>query len=285
MRFAAFLVTETATFLRNAATECDSHAGWSSHATRLFRRHANCKRVTLIAEILNRNLTKDMYGWLKVYWVFAVWLALALPLHAQTPPRDDAQFWQETQLIKPLTKTKDLIVIGVLRIGRDGQRPVDERIGAAVAFKLNKYLTLQPTYLYVDQQPFTGRRLREHRLILNVTGKAALGKFTFTDRNLIERRARHASHDFMIYRNRLQIDHPARLGAFRFKPFVADEIWYSTQPGGTGRLGWFRNRVAAGVIKQFNERLTAEFFYLYQHDGVSRPGNVQAIGTLFKVFL
>jgi hypothetical protein len=202
-----------------------------------------------------------------------------------TPPRDDRQFWNETQFIKPLTKDKDLIVIAVLRIGRDWQRPVDERIGAGVAFKPSRFVTIMPTYLYVDQQPFAGRRISEHRAVLNVTGRFKIGELTITDRNLIERRLRHASRDFTVYRNRLQLDYPAQLGAFKFKPFVADEAWYSTQPGATGRQGWFRNRISAGIIKQFSERFNAEFFYLYQHDGISRPGNVHTVGTLFRVFL
>lgn len=215
-----------------------------------------------------------------------LWLA-TLPVFAQTvvPPRDDQQFWNETQVIKPLTQTKDLLVIGVLRTGRNWQRPVDERIGVGVAFKLNKYLTLQPTYFYVDQQPYAGFRISEHRLIMNATGKATLGKFTFTDRNLLERRVRHTTRDFTVYRNRLQLDHPAQIGSFKFKPFLADEVWYSTQTGSAGRLGWFRNRISAGIIKQFNERFNAEFFYLRQDDGKLRPGNVHAIGTLLRVYL
>jgi hypothetical protein len=221
------------------------------------------------------------------------WLsALALlccftPAQAQTPPpRDDQQFWNETLLIKPLTESRDLIIIGVLRLGREFRRPVDERIGAAVAFKLNKHLTLTPAYVFTDQQPFAGRRINEHRLLLTLTGKVNWRKFAFTDRNQYERRVRHASQDFTMYRNRLQIDHPARLGSFEFKPFVADEVFYSSQahPAG-GRQGWFRNRVSAGIIKQFNDRFNAEFFYLYQHDGVSKPGNVHAIGTLFRFYL
>ena len=215
-----------------------------------------------------------------------LWLA-TLPAFAQTaaPPRDDQQFWNETQFIKPLTKNKDLIVIGVLRVGRDWERPVDERIGTGVAFKLNKHLTLQPTYFYVDQQPYAGFRIREHRLIMNATGKATLGGFTFTDRNLLERRVRHTTRDFTVYRNRLQLDHPVRLGAFAFKPFLANEIWYSTQTGSAGQLGWFRNRISAGIIKQFNRHFNAEIFYLRQDDGKSRPGNVHAVGTLFRVYL
>jgi uncharacterized protein DUF2490 len=201
------------------------------------------------------------------------------------PPRDDRQFWSEIQFIKPLVKDIDLVAIATLRIGREWQRPVDERVGAGVAFKVNRYLTIMPTYLYVDQQPYAGLRISEHRTVLNATGRFKVGELTITDRNLIERRLRHAGPDFLIYRNRLQLDHPARLGAFKFKPFLADEVWYSTQPLPTGRPGWFRNRISAGIIKQLNERVNAEFFYLYQHDGVFRPGNVHAVGTLFRVLL
>lgn len=205
------------------------------------------------------------------------------------PPSEDQQSWHENQLIAPVGKHADLIVIGVVRIGRDFSHLVDERIGAGLAFKLNKYLTIMPTYLYVDQQPFAGRRISEHRLIMNVTGKFKLGEFTFTDRNLIERRARHSSRDFTVYRNRLQIDHPAHIGSFEFKPFIADEVWYSTQQraasGQSGQMGWFRNRISAGIIKQFGERFQAEFFYLRQHDGISRPGDVHALGTLFRFYL
>ncbi|MDX2041998.1 MAG: DUF2490 domain-containing protein [Acidobacteriota bacterium] len=216
--------------------------------------------------------------------VAATWIVCAF-VWAQTPPQDDNQFWNEVQLIKALDKKHDLIVIGVLRVGQNLKRPVDERIGAGLAFKPNKYLTLMPTYLYVDQQPFPGRRISEHRLVMNVTGKVNLGKFLFTDRNLYERRVRHDSRDFTVYRNRLQIDYPVKIGSFAFKPFVADEVWYSTQQGPGGRQGWFRNRISGGIIKQFSERLNAEFFYLRQNDGIARPGDVHALGTLVRVFL
>lgn len=201
-----------------------------------------------------------------------------------TPPREDNQFWNETQFIKPLSKDKDLIILAVLRAGRDFARPVDERLGAGVAFKPNKYLTIMPTYVYVDQQPFAGRRIQEHRLIFNATAKFKVGELSVTDRNLIERRVRHTSRDFTVYRNRLQIDHPVQIGQFQCKPFLADEVWYSTQPGQQGRQGWFRNRISAGIIKQFGERFNAEVFYLRQTDGISFPGNVHALGTLLRVY-
>jgi hypothetical protein len=207
--------------------------------------------------------------------------------HAQTvtPPREDQQFWNETQIIKRLDAKHDLIFTGVIRLGRGFRRPVDERAGIGVSFKLKPYLTVTPTYTHVEYQPYAGLFIHEERLILNVTAKASLGKFVFTDRNLLERRVRPSSPDFTVYRNRLQLDHPWRIKNWEFRPFVADEIWYSTQPRSAGRFGWFRNRISAGIIKQFNEKFAGEFFVLKQHDGVFRPGNVIVAGTLFRYTL
>lgn len=225
--------------------------------------------------------------------IVSLFLLLSLPsliASAQTaatvtPPREDHQFWNEFQLIKHTTPKTDLVFIGVLRIGRNWARPVDERVGVGYAFKLNKYLTVMPTYIHVEYQPYPTRIIHEERLVLNVTGKASLGKFTFTDRNLIERRVRPSVNDFTVYRNRLQIDHPARLGKFTFKPYVADEVWHSTQSGAKGEFGWYRNRISVGMIKQLTEHLSGEFFLLYQNDGLSRPGNMPVVGTLFRYTL
>ncbi len=202
-------------------------------------------------------------------------------------PRDDDQFWHETQIVKHLNeaKTKDLYIIGILRTGREWRRPVDERIGAGVAFKFQKYFTFLPFYLYTDQQPFTGRHVNEHRLVAEFSAKFQLGQFTLTDRNRYERRVRQREPDFGVYRNRLFIDHPARLGSFAFKPFVGAELFYSTQTTGGREQGWARVRYLAGINKQLTPNLYGELFYMRQQDGVARPGNVHALGTLFRVFL
>ncbi|MGH9842587.1 MAG: DUF2490 domain-containing protein [Blastocatellia bacterium] len=201
---------------------------------------------------------------------------------SQPPPRDDNQSWNEVQLIAPIHKKADFMWIGVLRVGRNFDRPVDERIGGAVAFKPNKYLTLAPTYLYVAQQPFAGSKVIEHRLVANITGRFQLGKFTFTNRNLIERHVRHFSRDFTVYRNRLRIDYPVKIGSFAFKPFVADEVFYGASPG--AQRGWTRNRIGGGIIRQMGEKSNFEIFYVRQTDGRARPGNVHAIGTLFRIY-
>jgi Protein of unknown function (DUF2490) len=219
---------------------------------------------------------------------FIVTLAIVLNLcaaaasSAQTvadAPREGLQFWNETQVIMPTNERIDLMLFGVLRMGRNLARPVDERGGAGVALKTNKFLTITPTWLYVAQQPTATSKNIEHRLVFNATFKFPLGKFAFTDRNLIERRLRNGRDDFTMYRNRLQIDHPASLGSFKFRVFVADEVWYDSLQN-----AWTRNRASAGIIKQFSERFTAEFFYLRQNDGRARPGDAHVIGTLFKLY-
>jgi hypothetical protein len=83
-----------------------------------------------------------------------------------------------------------------------------------------------------------------------------------------------------MYRNRLQIDYPVKIGSFDFRIYMADEVWYNAD-----RRVWVRNRISAGMIKKFNETFTGEFFYLYQHDGLARPGNANVIGTLFRFYL
>ena len=196
------------------------------------------------------------------------------------PPRSDTQFWNETLLIAPTTKKLDVLMIGMLRIGRDLNRPVDERIGAGVAFKPNRYVTFQPHYLYVAQQPFPGRKVFEHRLNLEATFRLFPGKFVIADRNRLERRVRHASRDFWVYRNRLQIDYPVKLGGFSFKPFVADEFWYDSSAS-----RWTRNRFSVGIIKDFPPRFSSELYYLRQNDGLARPGDLHVIGTLLRIRL
>jgi hypothetical protein len=216
----------------------------------------------------------------------SVWLC-ATVTQAQAPPRDDHQFWHETQLIKPLNeaKNRDLWIFGILRTGRELSRPVDERIGAGVAFKFKKHFTFLPFYLYTDQQPFAGRNIHEHRLVAEFTIKVPVGKFTVSDRNRYERRVRHNERDFGVYRNRLFIDHPAKLGSFTFKPFIGTELWYSTQTTGGREQGWFRARYFAGINKQLKPNLYGELFYVRQQDGVARPGNVHAVGTLLRYVL
>jgi hypothetical protein len=193
---------------------------------------------------------------------------------------EDTQFWNDNEIIKPVNNRVNLILFGTLRVGRDLTRPVDERGGAGASIKLTRFLTITPHWLYVARQPTPTRKEIEHRLIFAATFQFSAGKFVFTDHNQPERRLRIGGEDFTVYRNLLQIDHPAKIGSFDFRVFVADEVWYDFR-----QSAWVLNRISAGIIKKFSPHLTAHFFYLQQNVRRGRPGTVHVIGAYFYLYL
>lgn len=205
---------------------------------------------------------------------------------AQVAPYEDDQSWNEVLVVKPFNKTRELIITGQFRLGGQFTRPVEEQLGGTLAFKIKPYLTLAPAYFLVGQQPAPGRNVIQHRMVFIATGTARWRRFTITDRNQLERRFVVDNPDSIVYRNRLQVEHPFHIGDFKFRAFAWNEIRYSNLKLTTGkRLGWFRNRFALGVGKQITKRFSLDLFYLQQNDGISRPGDINAMGTSFRVTL
>ena len=163
--------------------------------------------------------------------------------------RHDRQIWNDTQLAIALNKKVDFNLLGVLRIGRNVSRPVDERIGFSFSFKVSKYLTLTPGYLYIATQPLKNQKAFENRLSFAATLRGPVGGgFILTDRNLFERRIRHPQIDSTRYRNRLQVEHPFKIGEIKLYGFMADEIFYDWSV-----KAWVRNRFTIGVGRTFNK--------------------------------
>jgi|RhiMetdeSRZDD1v2_1073273.scaffolds.fasta_scaffold215512_2 uncharacterized protein DUF2490 len=198
----------------------------------------------------------------------------------QTRSQTDTQEWNDVQLYAPVTKTVDFVVYGTLRIGRNITHSVDERIGAGFSFKLGKYLTVVPWYLHITTQPFEHVSAYENRLNLAATVRFPVRRFTLSDRNLFERRLRHPGVDSTRYRNRLQVDHPLKLGKTKLTGFVSDEVFYDSIFN-----AWVRNRFAIGISKVWNKQVTTDVYYLRQNDGHALPGDLHVIGTTFRIRL
>ena len=197
---------------------------------------------------------------------------------AKTPaPTEDTQVWTDVQLAIPLNEKIDFLLLGTLRMGRDVSRPVDERLGDGFAFRVGKYLTLTPTYLYIATQPVKSKPAYENRISFAATLRFPLGRFTISDRNLFERRIRHPQVDATRYRNRLQVDHPIRLGSTKLTLFVSNEVFYDWSVN-----AWVRNRFATGVSKRFNQHVTIDVYYLRQNDGFTKPGDLNVIGDTLR---
>ena len=188
--------------------------------------------------------------------------------------RTDNQQWNDVQLAVPVTKNFDFNILVTLRLGRDISRPVDERVGAGLTWRIGKYWTVSPNYLHIGMQPVRGRKIWENRLSLPVTLRFNVNKFRLSDRNLLEHRIRNSGARSNRYRNRFQVEHPV---GHSLSLFVADEVFYDWSVD-----RWVRNRFSIGASKVFNKHFTQDFFYLRQNDGVSVPGDLNVIGTTLR---
>ena len=196
------------------------------------------------------------------------------------PPRDDTEIWTETQVAIPVNKEVSLVLLGVLRFGRNVSRPVNERIGAGVSFKAGKYLTLFPFYLRAASQPTATSHNTEDRITLEAALKFPAGRFIIGDRNRIEFHIHHPAPNFTQYRNRMQLEHPVKLGQVEVSAYVADEVFYDSIA-----KAWIRNRIFVGASKKINKHFTLDLYYVRQNDSHSHPGDINALGTTFKFHL
>lgn len=228
---------------------------------------------------------------MRLFFALALIILFSTLTFPQTPPTDDVQFWNETSLTIPLFKTKDekgketervsLFFNGVLRLGRNVSHLVDERIGFGFDFKINKYVSLSPSYLYVAAQPYRGRRDFESRFRFAVNLEKKFEKFSVRDRNLFEFSFKNSRSDSTRYRNKFQLNYPIKKdGKELFTPFAADEIYYDFQA-----KDLTRNDFSAGIAKQLNKNLSADFFYLLRNNkgNVLKYVNVFGINLKFKI--
>jgi len=212
------------------------------------------------------------------------WLAVLMQAAAgQTaarPPHDDVQEWNDVQLTIPIEKRTSFILSGSLRLGDAASRLVDERGGAGLNFKANKFLSISPGWLYIATQPVPGRHAYENRLVLAVTGNLPLGQYLISDRNQAERRLLSGRPDTTRYRNRLQVERPVVIRDFALRLFASAEIYYDHSVH-----AWLRKEYNVGVARNFTEHLSAEVNYRRRNDHYSHPGDMHIVVTTLKIRL
>lgn len=196
---------------------------------------------------------------------------------AEQPRREDTQVWSEVDGVHQVGKNTDLLISGGFRLGRDASHPVYERGSAGLAFKAGRYLTIAPTYSYYATQPVAGADARENRISLDTTAALPLGHWIVSDRNRFERRFIEP-RDSTRYRNRIEIEHPIRVGTVTVGAFLSDEAYYDWS-----YRAWVRNRVVVGGGHQLNKRLYMDAYFVRQDDGRSRPRGLNAVGVTFRV--
>lgn len=214
-------------------------------------------------------------------FLFVLFFAKFTFSQTSTPPTHDNQFWNETQLVVWSDKKNEVTINGVLRVGRNFSHFVDERIGFSYTHKPAKILTLTGSYLYKASQPYAGRKSYEHRIFGSGTFNFDLGnKFILKDRNQLEYKMNNSRPNVWEYRNRARLEREISIGKTKITPFGYIEGFYNIT-----RKDWYRIRFAAGIGKKFTHKFSGEIFYLRQTDDVSRPGNLNVLGTSLKIHL
>ncbi|HMS08548.1 MAG TPA: DUF2490 domain-containing protein [Pyrinomonadaceae bacterium] len=222
---------------------------------------------------------------------FSACLVLAVTTtSAQTTAGErDFQVWSETVINVPLVKKKDskgkeykdlsLLFIGSIRFGRNKLFPVDERVGIGFDKRINKYVSITPTYIYKYAEQSPGRKDIEHRVRFDTTLSFAYKELSIKDRNRVEYRIRHSRPDTVRYRNRITFKHPVKKdGKTIFSPFVADEVFYDFRDG-----RFFRNELSLGIERKVTSNFTAEIFYLNRYNTGGLPKYINALGVNFKI--
>lgn len=221
----------------------------------------------------------------------AVWAVTAQSPTDSRFERLDNQLWNETQFVFPLVKKKDADGESVdklsfflqtnLRIGRNVSNFTTRRVGFGFDYRLNKYVSFTPSYVYINSQsPVNREKQYETRVRLAVNLEKEWKRFSLDDRNLIERRFRNSSDDDTVrYRNRLRLRVPIKRGGKElFVPFAWNEIYYDFRAG-----EFSRNQFALGATRQINKNLTAELFYLRRANRSETPRRINAFGVNLTV--
>lgn len=220
------------------------------------------------------------------FLIFFAVLFFSISAFAQD--RSDFQIWNDTQLSIPLitdqvskspnTDTKaverlSFFINGTLRSGNDASRIYDKRIGFGFNYRLNRFLSFSPDYVYRETSSRPGRKTIEQRVRFAATVEKSWTRFSLSDRNQMEYRFRTPQANDLRYKNRLRLNIPIRRGKKEIvTPFASDEVYYNFQ---LEKLQ--RNELFIGAGKKFTDYFSGELFYLFVTDR-SNPKFVNGIG-------
>ena len=215
-------------------------------------------------------------------WVVSVIIFSNTVANTQTAQDDeDVQSWNEVQLTVPMTPKFDFFLMTTVRIGKNLSRLNEGRIGLGYVWKPNKAFSVSPHWIYIQARNTSGRFRVEHRLHLRASYKFPIKSFGLSHRSLFEYRIRQGSQNSWRYRPSLTFekDIPKKIIP-EAKFFVTEEPFYVST---TKKFS--RNRFTVGINKTVNKKLSVDLYYMRQNDGFSRPGDLNVIGTTWKIKL
>ncbi len=209
----------------------------------------------------------------------AVLLSLSV-IAAAAQDDEDVQSWNDLQITIPVAKHVDALLLATFRFGNNISKLSEARGGAGLSFKINKAFSFSPSYLYIETRNTAGIYRTEHRVSLRGVYKFPFKKFGLSHRSIYEYRVRRLGNTWR-YRPSLTFEKELPKSLMpEAKFFITEEPFYVST---TGKFS--RNRFSLGISKSINPHLTLDLYYLRQNDGFFHPGDLNVIGTAWKVHL
>ncbi len=208
---------------------------------------------------------------------------------SQTAPLPSQfQSWNEVQLIVPLVRGKDAkgksidkvtaTFNGIIRIGRSNLDFLDNRAGAAIDFRVNRYFSLLTGILYRKDETVVNVRRYETRFDGGAVFSETWHNFTFRDRNMFEHRFRSGRIDTNVYRQRIQVSYPLKHNKKElFAPFISEEGYFDLQS-----KTWIQNEFYVDISRRLNRKTAIDIAYIRSD---TRPVNVNGISLNLKIKL
>ncbi|MDQ2746905.1 MAG: DUF2490 domain-containing protein [Acidobacteriota bacterium] len=218
--------------------------------------------------------------------IVLIFAAAVYPQTAHIP--SEFESWNEVQLIAPVKHGKDakgktiekltVTFNGVSRIGRSSFDFLDDRVGAALDYRVNRHFSLTTATLYRREELVKKSPHFETRIFGGGTVFATKHNFTVRDRNAYEHRFRNSRADLNVYRQKIQASYSfKRNGKELFAPFVADEGFYNLK-----LKTWFRNEFYAGITRKLSKQTSLDIAYIRTD---TRPVNVNGLNLILKIKL
>lgn len=217
--------------------------------------------------------------YLKFFLTVVILIAGQSLASAQTND-EDLQSWNDLQITVPINKKFDAVFMATARIGSNISKLVEGRGGGGIVWKINKAFSLSPAYIYIETRNSRGQFHTEHRFVFNGKYKFPVKAFGLSHRSQFEYRVRSSGNNWR-YRPSITVEKDLPKSFIpRAKIFVTEEPFYIST---TGKFS--RNRFSVGINKTINSKFSLDVYYLRQNDGYAHPGDLNVIGTSWKIKL
>lgn len=206
-------------------------------------------------------------------------------------PSNDAGLWTTLTIQKSINKKLAFVVDQEFRLKENYQRINLFYTNIGVDYKLSKSIKVSPTYRAIQKKRLEGTYSYRHRLMLDVTLKKKMTKFTLSERV----RYQAEIQDFNTSKKGKLVEQFLRLKTdLKFSatetvtPYISCELRYQIRaPRGDGPLynnGFHRIRNVLGVDYQINKNNSVDLYYQFQTEfNISSPESTYILGIAYKL--